>query len=181
MNYWKIVDGGDFKTYGKKFFEYYLNNQNKFRTYSNPYWNELNPSCIGEVLTLIPEMKEGLQKFGTIRDIALMILWDDKLQALNSGVVCRLNIPIANCDDSRIAFYELTEEEYKKHTVSPSGTKKWSMEYKEKLQPVANICVTEPTILNIPEPHTVFCDTKQYPRVAISIAFVEDLTHHLKI
>jgi hypothetical protein len=180
MNYWKTVEAGDYRIYGKKFFGYYLNNRNKFRTYSLPYWNELNPNCIDEMLNMIPEMKDGLAEFGKIYNIALMILWDDKLQGLNAGVRTRMNVPIANYEGTRTSFYELTGEQYDNHTLSPGGSRLWPSEYKETLEPIANICITEPTILRIPEPHTVFCDTKQYPRVVASIAFDRDLTHYLE-
>ena len=60
MNYWKTVEAGDYKIYGKKFFGYYLNNRNKFRTYSLPYWNELNPNCIDEMLNMMGGMREML-------------------------------------------------------------------------------------------------------------------------
>jgi hypothetical protein len=181
MQYWKVVEAGDYKTYGKKFLEYYINNREKFVTYTNPYWNELNVSSNKEMLKLIPEMKEGLSKFGNIRDIALMILWNNNTQGLNAGVRVRMNIPIANYEGSRISFYKLTDEQYKNHRLSPGGSKMWPEEYKKTLKPFVNLNITEPTILNIPEPHTVFCDTEEYPRIVASVAFDRDLSYNLEI
>ena len=189
MNYWKIVEAGDFKTYTRKFLEYYIDNESNFTRYSNDFWNELKQDKHDEVLTLIPEMKEGLSKFGTIKALAIIIMSDPDLGNIhidhdtgtNAGVKARLQLPVVNTNGSRTAFFELPEEIYKDHTKNSGGVMRWDKKYKYAVTPVTYVEIVQPTIIRTDVPHTVYYDTNQFPRIAITISFEEDVVKYLDI
>lgn len=187
MIYWKTVDAGDYKTYSKKMLEYYTHSQNNFMRI-NTFWNALKQENLQEVLDNIPELKEGLFKFGIPKEIALLFLWPgefgtlhtDHTTGLNNGVQARLQIPVLNTKGSRTSYFNLNERQYKNHVVNDGGTKIWPNFYREKLKPVSEIELMEPTIIRTSVPHTVYCDNNEYPRITMTISFQEDLVKFLE-
>ena len=187
MNYWKIVEAGDYKTYTRKFLEYYINNNSSFFRYNNDFWNELRAEKHEEVLTLIPEMREGLAKFGTIKALAIIIMTDPDLGNIhidhdtgtNAGVKARLQLPVVNTNGSRTAFFELPEEIYKDHTKNSGGVMRWDKKYKYAVTPLTWVEIVQPTIIRTTVPHTVYYDTNQFPRIAMTISFEEDVVKYL--
>lgn len=192
--YWKIVDAGDFKTYSKKFLEYYIKNNNfddpdncSFKRYDNTFWNELKINKLEEVLNLIPEMSDAFRKFGEVKQIALLFLWQnehgtlhtDHTSGLNNGVEARLQIPVLNTKGSRTAWFELNERQIKNYSESGGGTKQWPNHYRDMIKPITSIELNEPTIIRTNQPHTVYCDTNQYPRITMTISFKDDLVKYL--
>ena len=193
MLYWKTVDAGDFKTYSKKFLEYYTKNNNfghddcSFRRYDNTFWNELKQEKMEEVFNLIPEMRDAFSKFGEVKEIAILFLWEneygslhtDHTTGLNNGVEARLQIPVLNTEGSRTAYFELNEREFKNHKVNEGGTRIWPEFYRQKIKPVTYVELLEPAIIRTNVPHTVYCDTNKYPRITMTVSFKEDLVKYL--
>jgi aspartate 1-decarboxylase len=193
MKYWKKIEAGDYKTYSRKFLEYYIKNNNfndtncSFIRYSNDFWNELKTEKLGEVFTLIPELKDGLAKFGKVKAIAIIIMSDPKLGNIhidhdtgtNAGVKARLQIPVINTNGSRTAFFELPEEIYKDHTKNSGGVMRWDAKYKYVVEPITSVEIIEPTIIRTHVPHTVYYDSNKFPRIAITISFEEDVVRYL--
>ena len=187
MIYWKTVDAGDFKTYSKKFLEYYINNRDKFKSY-NTFWNQVKAENLQEVMDSIPDMKYAFQKFGTVKQIAILFLWEgehgtlhtDHTTDLNVGVQARLQIPVLNTEGSRTSYFVLNERQYANHTVNDGGTKAWPEYYREMLKPVSEVELLEPAIIRTNTPHTVYCDTNKYPRVTMTVSFEDDLIKYLE-
>ena len=191
MIYWKTVDAGDFETYAKKFLKYYIENKDSsfvFNKY-NPTWNELKQEKIDEVLSLIPEMKEGLSQYGEINLITIMTILDksqgislhiDYTTGTNAGVQARLNIPVMNTKGSKTAFFEMNERQYNNHVENKVGTKVWPDFYKEKIKPASIVEIVSPTIIRTSVPHTVYFGEDNYPRIVITISFKDDVVKYLE-
>jgi hypothetical protein len=186
MKYFEIVEAGDFKTYSKKFLEYFIKNQNNFE-FRTSAWIPLKQEKLEEVLTLIPELKEGTSKFGEIKQIIVIIynqgengsVHIDSGKGMSEGVQARLQIPILNTKNSRTAWFEMNERQYKRGSTFESGVRTWPDFYREFLKPVAEVEIIEPTIIRINTPHTIYCDNKEFPRITISISFMEDVVKYL--
>lgn len=183
--YWKTVDAGDYKTYAKKFLEYYIQNKQKFFS-PNTFWNALKQEHLEEVLELIPELKEGTASFGKIKEVAILFIWHgefgslhtDHTSGLNAGVQARLQIPVANTEKTRTAWIKLTERELKLYSESSGGTKMWPHHFRQR-EPITWVEILQPTIIRTDKPHTVYLDGENYPRITITISFKEDVVKYL--
>ena len=183
--YWKIVEAGEYETYGKKLLLIFHKHKHFFDR-QNSFWNAVEPSSKDKILQMIPEFKELEKLYGEINEMALLFLEDDTstlhidhTRGLNAGVKARLNVPVLYCDDSVTCFYEMDEQTYNSHSTNSGGTKYWSEELRRKLVPVTQVTLKQPTILRTSEPHTVFCNGKNFPRVSLTISFREDLIKYL--
>ena len=179
MRYWKTVDAGEYLIYRKKFFEYFVNNPNNFFRTEHSYWNGLRPEKFGEVFTLIPEMCDGIIKFGTINDIALLIVQSADEVYFSGGVRNRLQIPIMNTEGSRTAFFKLNEEQYKNYILIGDGVRRWPQHYKDIIQPIDWFELNQPTIVRTKEPHTQYFDSSLFPRITITISFRDGVEKYL--
>jgi hypothetical protein len=183
--YWEMVDAGEYEKYGKKLMLIFLKHPHLFHQ-KNSFWNPVKPSSMNKIFEIIPEFKELEKLYGEINEMALLILEDDTstlhidhTSGLNEGVKARLNVPVSNCGESVTCFYELDEQTFSTHMTTPGGTKYWSEELRRKLIPVTQVALKQPTILRTSEPHTVFCNGKNFPRVSLTISFREDLIKYL--
>lgn len=183
--YWKIVEAGEYEKYGKKLMLIFLKHPQLFHR-QNTFWNAVKSSSRNSIFEIIPEF-ENLEKiYGEINEMALLFLeWDsstlhiDHTSGLNEGVKARLNVPVMNCEESVTCFYELDEQTFSTHMTTPGGTKFWPDELRRRLNPVTQVVLKQPTILRTSEPHTVFCNGKNFPRVSLTISFKEDLIKYL--
>jgi hypothetical protein len=186
MKYWKHINAGNFKLYGSRFYDYYLNNLHYFY-HANDFWHALEPEFIEDVLLKIPEMKDGLKEFGEINEITLLNITESCQTTLhidhtigpNRGVLARLNIPILNCEGSLTCFYNLPPQILNDYTEANDGAKFWSEHYRNTIPSVTRVELIQPTILRVSEPHTVFTESKNYPRICITVSFKEDVVKFL--
>lgn len=195
MNYWKRVNLGDYKTYGPQVLQYFNTNPHKFWRPPLPnnyhhgttlFWNALNQSFLADFLNKVPGLKEGSAKFGPINEVSVLVVNDDTVQLhidhtskLNAGVKARINVPLLNCDGSLTAFYEFTEEQYNQSVINSAGVRTWPRQWRRELTPVTSVELSEPTILRTSAPHTVFTDNCKYPRIVLTMSFVNDVVHYL--
>jgi len=182
MQYWKYVEVGDYKTYTRKLLTIYLR-ERSIDLNAYPFWNPIPLSLIEDK---IPELVDGFSAFGKINQVALLVLnYDsstlhiDHTIGKNAGVKARINVPVLNTEGSRTAFFEMTEEQYKNHTVNSGGTRAWPLEYRKTLIPVTEVVVDRPTILRTSSPHTVYCDKNVFPRITLTVSMVDDVVKYL--
>jgi len=185
MQYWKIVEAGDYKVYGQKILELHRKKPEFFR-HINLFWNPVKTDRLKEVLDNIPEFQGVIEKFGPIKQMAVLTLGTDSstlhidhTDDLNNGVQARLNIPLLNCEGSSTAFFEMDEKTFQMHESTPSGAKYWPTSLRNSLEPITEIELIQPTILRTSSPHTIFCRTCQYPRISLTISFVNDVVNFL--
>ena len=201
MQYWKIVEAGDYTVYARKFLDYYIEKgkygdpdcsfwrqNNKFPSGKpNTFWNGLRPEKLDEVFTLIPELKAGISKFGEVNEIALLTLYEgetgtlhvDHTNGLNENVRARLQIPVLNTKGTRTAWFELNERQYKNHKVNSIGVKEWPYHYREMIEPVTSVEIVQPTIIRTDAIHTIYFDEPKWPRITLTISFKDDIIKYL--
>lgn len=186
MEYYKIIDAGDFQTYSEQFMLYYYTHKNNFIP-RNRFWNPLKTECLENCSRYNPALFEGISKFGTIKQMAILFLFDDSAtlhidhkNGLNENVKARLNIPLLNCSGSFTAFFEMNESTFGLGELTES-TKilVWPTEIRNTLKPVCEVELIQPTILRTSSPHTVFCRTCNFPRVSLTISFENDVANYL--
>jgi hypothetical protein len=191
MKYWKHIEAGDFKTYTKKFLKYYLeNSETCFEKPEHVRCVLLKQEKIDEVLTLIPEMKEGLAKFGEINEFILIVLFDfyrgmgpihiDHTDGLNNGVQARINFPLLNCEGTKTSFFEFNERQFNSHTLTKGGAKKWPEWYGEKFKPCSEVELNQPTVIRTTAPHAIHSISNNFPRISLSISFKDDVIKYLE-
>ena len=186
MNYFKIVDAGNFQEYNKQFLDYYHMNQTNFIP-KNSFWNPLRPECLGHCLDNNLNFASGINKFGKVKEIAILFLHNDSStlhidhqSGLNRGVKARLNIPILNCEGSYTSFFELDEKTFNQSKFSKGLTRFWDDELRNELTPVSSVELIQPTILRTSSPHSVFCVLCKFPRISLTISFQNDVVHLLE-
>ena len=138
-----------------------------------------------DISLYFPELISGTAEFGPINELSILLLTSDNSTlhidhtiGPNRGVEARLNIPIINTAGSYTAFYEGMDNY--PYATSPGGTKCWSNELRNSLTPVTWVEVIEPTILRTSQPHTVLNKNGVFPRITITMSFVEDLVKYLE-
>lgn len=183
MNYYKIVDVGNFQVYNSKFLDYYYSNKNNFLPI-NSFWNPLKPECMSHCLDNNKEFAEGISKFGEIRQLAVLILYSDGSLHIDAdyqrGVMARLNIPLLNCNESITAFYDpIKMKLYPNRLDAKSGTITWPAKLRKIIKPIDHIELIQPTILRTSSPHTVFCNSCEVPRISLTVSFRKDLISYL--
>ena len=184
MQYWKKVNAGDVASYAPKIFDYFYKvylPKKVIDKWSNRFWN---PVPLEDISIYFPELITSTSKFGQIKELSILLLLADESSlhvdhtvGLNRGVKARLNIPILNTSGSLTAFYEGMENYPYKET--PGGTKCWENHLRNTLTPVTTVEVIEPTILRTSAPHTVLNKNGGFPRITITMSFVEDVVKYL--
>lgn len=178
MIYWKKVDVGNYQQYASKILEHY------YKKSMIDFWN---PIKLDSVKILVPELINGFEPFGEIKEIALLVLncdsstlHIDHTAGLNAGVEARINIPILNVEGSETAFFKLDSQYAKNHLpLSKGGTISWPAIYREFLKPVATVVVDSPTILRTSKPHTVYCKSNKFPRLTLTVSLIDDVVSYL--
>ena len=185
MKYWQIVDAGDFEKYSINLLKYFYLNRNHFNSI-NSFWNAFKPEHYEKYVNDNPDFKEGIEKFGPINEIALLILTsdsstlhEDHRSGLNKYVKARLNIPVINCKGSYTCFFELTREQYEMAAWNAGMTIYWPHSIRNTVKPVSTVELIQPTILRTSSPHTVFCTDCKFPRISMTISFKNDLVEVL--
>lgn len=195
MRYWKRVDLGDFTTYRHDMLKYFASHPTHFwrpsvKTGQAPpreaFFNGLHPQHLNHFLDHVPTFTSACERFGPIKKVIFVTVYADTVSLhidhttqSNEGVKARINIPLLNCEGSLTAFYEFNEEDFKQHSTNLAGVKVWPWEWRRTHTPVTSVELTEPTILRTSAPHTVFTDNCQYPRIALSVAFDDDVVRYL--
>jgi hypothetical protein len=186
MNYWKIVEVGNYHVYTAKLLQLFLKQNQKYFDNVNSFWHSVKPQKIQELFKIIPELDDLTFLFGTIKELTVLTLFRDSSTlhidhtiGLNKDVKARLNIPIINCEGSTTAFFDLDKNIFSLHTTGQEGTKVWSSALRKKLTPVTQVDLVQPTILRTSSPHTVFCHSCKFPRIALTVSFNIDLVHIL--
>jgi len=179
--YFKIVDAGNFQEYSVDFLNYYYKHQSNFIP-KNSFWNPLKPEYVDHCLTNNPDFAKGIAQFGEIRQIAVLTLHDQCGSSLHidadfqRGVLARLNIPLLNCAGSYTAFFDpYSMNKLTRKVDAKTKTTTWDTDLRYKLKPVAEIELLQPTILRTSSPHTVYCRTCEFPRISLTISFVNDI------
>ena len=184
MEYYKTLELGNFEEYGKDFLKYYNENTTNFIP-KNSFWNPLKPECMNHCLTNNPVFAENIACFGEIKQLAILILHKQSDYSLHidadfqRGVLARLNIPLLNCKGSHTAFFDYDLCKKFEHHIGKSATTVWNSMLRDKLKPVAEIELLQPTILKTSTPHTVYCNTCEFPRIALTISFENDIVNRL--
>jgi hypothetical protein len=148
------------------------------------FWNPIDKN---QVACAVPELITGLQPYGIVREMAILVIRADQQSSLhtdhtvglNNGVKARINIPILNCEGSLTAFFDFPGDVRDDYEMNAGGTKWWPMHYRELYKPAASVPLTAPTIIRTAEPHTVYCNTNKYPRITLTISMEEDLEKFL--
>lgn len=181
MIYWKKIDAGNYKDYCPKILEYVIKT---IPISSVPFWN---PIQIEAIQKAVPELFDGISKFGKVKEIAILVIkvkngssiHIDHTVGKNKDVQARMNFPILNVEGTRTAFFELPRPYIDFYTTTPGGTKSWPEFYRNKFKPVTEVTVDSPTILRTSAIHTVYCDTNSFPRITLTVSFEEDLVKYL--
>lgn len=184
MIYWKIVDIPNYENTVKVLLEY----QTTYKLFGlvDRFWNPTSERGLKLVRqTGILNNIESI--LGTIKEMALLslpgdtsTLHIDHTYGKNNGVMARLNLPVSNCSGSYTAFFKLSDELMQNYGITPGGTKYWSDELRNTLEPVTSVELIQPTILRTSEPHTVFCRENNFPRVSLTMSFEQDLVRLLE-
>jgi hypothetical protein len=186
MVYWKRVHAGDYKLYGKELLYYFIKNNKNFY-HANRFWHGIKQSYKQDLLDNVPSLASGLSAFGTIKEVAVLIIEEANSSTLhidhtvgpNNGVLARLNFPILNVEGTETCFFELPPSIYNTYKINNTGTKSWSNRLRDSLRPVSKVEITEPTIIRTSVPHTVICNTFNNPRITATVSFYEDLSRFL--
>jgi hypothetical protein len=178
MNYYKVIDIGDYENDRTHFIKKYSN----FIKSCDVFWNPINLSSFAESC---PEFYKKISSVGKIKHIRLLksfpggiTLHIDHTKFDQEGVKARLNIPIANTSGTITSFYEFDEPII--HETF-AGTKVWDKALIERYQPVASIEVIKPTVLRTSAIHTVnnIDPTDERIRYVITVIFEEDIVRLL--
>lgn len=181
MNYWRQVDIGDHELIAKKV---HAHASTKVNLMTCPFWNLLK---IPELREAAPELFSGVESLGeTIRCAALLVLRiDDSTLHIDhtvgtqKGVQARLNLPILNTEGTTTAFFKMSDRQFGlSHVNSINGTRVWN--FRHLYKPITTVAVTQPTVLRISAPHTVFCETNKFPRLTLTITFENDAVSWLQ-
>jgi hypothetical protein len=185
MKYYKIVDIGNFTDYNKKLLSYFYDNSNHFKKSSNTFWNPLYPEYMDDFLEKNDLFTKNIEKFGTIRQVSVLILNRDSSSLhidadFHRGVQARLNIPLLNCGGSITSFFDIKILREYKSIIHPTNfTESWHTSIRNIIKPVCSVELIRPTILRTSSPHTVFCRTCQYPRISLTLSFEKDIVTQL--
>lgn len=184
MEYWKIVDIGDYSNYTSKIIEYFYNiylGKKIKPNIGNTIWN---PLPLDHIYTYFPELIASVSKFGKIKEASIIVfnndsgtLHIDHTSGLNAGVKARLNIPLSNTIGSITAFY--TDMQKYPFRFSEGGTQSWGTALKYVLSPITTVELSRPTILRTSQPHAVLCKKAEFPRITLTISFEEDIVRYL--
>lgn len=101
--------------------------------------------------------------------------------------LCRINIPVFNCEYSRTAYYKNRQIKYigdtepLRHFVDPGICS--YIKYDEddvSIEKVDEVVVDRPTILRVQEPHRVIIDKNHLPRVVLTLRTHKDPVYLLE-
>lgn len=182
MNYWRHIDIGDYRTHAARILEHNVNGNINLQ--SCRFWNPIDKN---QVARTVPDLIAGLRPFGTVREMAILVIRADQQSSLhtdhtvglNKGVKARINIPILNCEGSVTSFFDLPPEVRDNYETNAGGTKWWPLHYRLQYEPVSSVTLTVPTIIRTAEPHTVYCNTNSYPRITLTVSMEEDVERFL--
>ncbi len=90
----------------------------------------------------------------------------------------RISVPVINTEHSSTVFYRVKPELIKYHTL-PNGTVYYRC-MDPNAQAVASITITQPTVLNIKEPHDVIVTQPGIRRIAITVGTNPDPVYLLE-
>lgn len=185
MKHWKRVNIKNFEHHANDFMLYFVNNKEKFKIY-NTFWNQFKPEYYKCFFNERTEFEQELIKFGTIKEITLLILvhsnttlHTDHTSGLNKDVNYRLNIPIKNCEGSLTCFYDIPQDQKLNFSTTSGGTKAWHIPL-NNIKPITSVELSSPTIIHTSFPHAVISITNKLPRIAMTISFKEDLIKYLE-
>lgn len=186
MQYWKKVDLGDFETYRHEVLQYFCDNSIHFN-HVNGFWHALESNFLQDFLQSIPLLDNGCKKFGPINEVAILVLSQsirstlhiDHTVGKNKNVKARINVPILNCERSVTSFFDLPKSIYDMSSVNKGGTRFWHDLVRTSIKPVTSVSLVEPTILRTSSPHTVFTEECKFPRISMTISFVDDVVKYL--
>jgi hypothetical protein len=182
MNYWRHIDVGDHNAHAMRVFEHIING--KIDLQSCRFWNPIDKN---EVARMVPDLITGLQPFGIVREMVILVIRGDQqitihtdhTSGLNKGVQARINVPILNCEGSLTSFFHFPVDVRDNYETNVNGTRLWPMHYRELYSPVSSVALTVPTIIRTAAPHTVYCNTNKYPRITLTISMEEDVEKFL--
>lgn len=182
MNYWKHINIGDYAAHAAQVLATIV--QGNIDLLTCPFWNPIDKA---QVAQRVPDLIAGLQPYGVVREMAILVLranqqstlHTDHTVGLNNGVKARINIPILNCEGSITAFFDLPPTVRSNYQSNAGGTKWWPPHYRELYKPVSSVSLTAPTIIRTAEPHTVYCNTNNYPRITLTMSMEEDVERFL--
>lgn len=182
MKYWRYADIPDWNDYKDKLSKYCIEKYSEKQT----FWN---PLVIEQLKLDVPEFINSITNvYGDINEISILVshydnvnLHIDHKAGPNKFVQARINFPILNTEGTLTCFFDMEEKVYKAHTVNNYGTIAWPIFVKKALRNTAveSVCVNVPTILKTDHPHTVYCDTNNFPRMALTVSFKEDVVKYL--
>jgi hypothetical protein len=155
--------------------------------YSNPWtyltnlkkssWKEVNLDII---ISKVPELLEMVAPLNvTVRQVAFFVSnyskggihIDADLQSK-----CRLNIPIANCENTETRFYTTADEPIL--IRQDNGVPLYKIN-QESCTHVDQYYLTQPVLFRNTQPHQIISNNPNTPRIACTIAFHEDLEYLL--
>ena len=91
----------------------------------------------------------------------------------NEWPLCRINIPVLNCEGSITEFY--TGGKYVPHTANNNGEFSFlKIEDFSLVTKVAEVEILKPTVLRIQEPHRVVPNLNTIPRITLSLVMNKD-------
>ena len=91
----------------------------------------------------------------------------------NEWPMCRINIPVLNCEGSITEFY--TGGKYVPHTANNNGEFSFLIieDFSSAIK-VAEVEILKPTVLRIQEPHRVVPNLHTLPRITLSLVMNKD-------
>ena len=174
MKYYKYLSDLDWRPVADKLKWYALEYDKKPILYDDPanMWQDVNQAdfhyCVPELNNLFSPMNL------TIRYVSFFVV--STLQNIihrdNCKEICRINIPILNCENTETRFYKSTGVVNIKR--QPNNTGFWKANPDECTH-VDSYYLNCPVIFRVNELHQVFQDYTRTPRIACTIAFNEDI------
>ena len=173
MQYYKSIEMNDFDLIKQTTLQYAIE-KNHIEKFGFRFinWAEYVLSC-PQILTafsmynLIPIQGFFIIAY-TLRDAPLHIDYTS-----NTRPMCRINVPILNCEGSLTEFY--SGGKYVPHTTNNNGEFSFlKIEDFSSAIKVAEVEILKPTVLRIQEPHRVVPNLNTLPRITLSLMMNKD-------
>lgn len=171
MAYYKHLDL-DYEPVVKKLRSYTLDNIDQMQR----FWNPLDTT---EILSRFPEIQKMFDPLNiTIKMIALINArpGHNQIHRDNSKENVRINLPVLNCEHSTTIFYRSDDEGVP--SVTSNGRPFLDLNTC-KFEFVESFCLDRPAAINVNEPHQLVIEQRYLPRVAWTVAFVENIDYLL--